>query len=115
MVSKEVEVVGRTAMGERSQTNGVLLVHGTAGLLAVSSCWFFAHSKGKLSSSKFKLLAAPVESCAPFLLQRISLSTTEILSTSFCRFSSSFLHERQQNGHLITELVIEVEGRKSNK
>ena len=104
-------------MGERSQTNGVLLVHGTAGLLAVGSCWFFAHAEfeGKLSTSKFKLLAAPVESCPPFLLQRISFSTTEILSTSFCRFSSSFLHERQQNGHLITELVIEVEGRKSNK
>ena len=37
MVSEEVEeVVGRTVMGERSQTNGVVLVHGTAGLLAVS-------------------------------------------------------------------------------
>ena len=37
MVSEEVQVVGRTVMGERLQTNGVLLVHGTAGLLAVGS------------------------------------------------------------------------------
>ena len=101
-------------MGERSQTNRVLLVHCTAGLLAVGSFWFFAHADGKLSTSKFKLLVAPVESCPPFLLQRISFSTTEILSTSFCHFSSSFLHEQQQNGHLITELVVIVEGRKSN-
>ena len=37
MVSEEVQVVGPTVMGERSQTNGVLLVHGPAGLLAVGS------------------------------------------------------------------------------
>ena len=46
---------------------------------------------------------------------RKSFSTVIMLTTSLCRFSICFLHDRQQNGNVKRSEFVEFDGGKSNK